>query len=277
LADLKLEKEIAGQVIGKHRWMDWIRTGLVPVLLATIISSVILYNRNLVAVPDQSYLHVFLWQFLAWLPWAAIFPLTGSALEKSNKTPVQWAVISFLAAFGCTIWFILVSDLASPYLGQPQTMFGLYKWFLIFWFVLSLLLFWANIGFSFLKARAIYPLSVTSSEDNDQLLAIWQSGGHIVVEKKDIICIEAKDFYARIHLENGKSYWVKMRLNDFMKELKSDRFVRGHRSAIVNLGHLKEIKRVRDQNWEAILTNNHRVRLSRSGKTSLEEAMKVIR
>ncbi len=259
------------------KMIDWLRIGLVPTFLATIISSVIIYNRNLVAVTDQSYLHVFLWQFLSWAPWIAIIPITRLNLDRDNKSPIHWTVNSFLVAFGCTVWFILVSNQISPYLDQPQTMFGLYKWFLIFWFVLSLLLFWAHIGFYFLKVRADYPLSVTTSEADHRLLAIWQNGTHIIVEKKDIIWIEAKDFYARIYLKNAETYWVKMRLNQFMKVLNGGRFVRGHRSAIINLVHLKKINRNRGQYWEALLTNSHRVRLSRAGKTNLEEALKVIR
>jgi len=256
---------------------DWFWAGLVPALLATIIGSVTFYTRNLIAVPGQSFLQVFLWQLLSWAPWIIIIPVTRLFLARGGKPLMQWIIVSGFAAFGCTLWFLLVSDLTSPYLGEPGTMFGLYKWFLIFWFVLAFLLFWAHIGFFHFKAGAEYPLQVKSAGEDDRLLAIWQSGAQIIVAKKDIIWIEAKDFYARIYLTNGKTYWVKMRLNEFMKELDSDRFVRGHRSAIINLSHLKEIKRVRDQTWEAVLSNNFRVRLSRNGKTNLEEAMKVIR
>ena len=246
-------------------------------MVAAIIASGVLYNRNIFAVPDQSYLQVFLWQFLAWLPWAIIIPFTRKYLDQEARPPISWIIVSFLVAFGCTIWFIIISDLISPYLDEPQTMFGLYKWFLIFWFTVSFLFFWAHIGFYLLQTRPIQSADVMTQAEDQSRIAIWHNGTHIVVAKTEVIWIEAKDYYAQIHLENGQAYWVKMRLNQLMNELASDRFVRTHRAAMINIYHLEKIDRNEDQSWKAVMRGGHHVRLSRAGKTRLEEALSLIR
>jgi hypothetical protein len=247
----------------------------VAVLMLTIVFSGVIYNRNLVAVPDQSYLHVFLWLFLAWLPWAGIIPFSRQHLDQGNRDLWHWSVASFLTAFVCTMWLIVVSNFFSPYLGQPLTMFGLYKWWLIFWFALSLLLFWANLGFHLLKSTA-GQLPVTSNED-ERRLAIWQSGGQAIVNKEDIVCIKSKDYYAQISLQCGQTYWVRTRLNQLQEELSGKLFVRVHRSAIVNLNYLRNVDRNEDNYWEAVMVDDTRIRLSRAGKAKLQEALSPIK
>ena len=98
-----------------------------------------------------------------------------------------------------------------------------------------------------------------------------------MVPKSEIVWIEAKDYYAQIHLEKGRAYWVKMRLNQLMFELASDRFVRTHRAAMINIDHLEKIDRGDDQNWKAVMKGGPQVRLSRAGKARLEEALSLIR
>ena len=250
---------------------------MTPTFIAAIISSTVVYSRNIYAVPDQSYLHVFLWQLTALLPWVAIIPLTRSHLDQGARSPLSWIVISFLVAFGCTVWFIVISDQISPYLGQPLTMFGLFKWFLIFWFAASFLLFWAHIGFYLLQEKSAAVPAVTTQAEDQRRVAIWHNGTHIIVQKNEIVWIEAKNYYAQIYLANGQTYWVKMRLNQLMQELASDRFVRVHRSAMINLDHLERIDRNAERYWEAVMKRGYPVRLSRTGKTKLEAALNLIR
>lgn len=253
------------------------KVGLTPIFIAAIISSTVFYSRNIYAVPDQSYLQVFIWQLTSLLPWLAIMPLTRIHLNHGTKTPLSWIVISFLVTFGCTVWFIVISDQISPYLGQPETMFGLFKWFLIFWFAASFLLFWAHLGFYLLQEKSAAVPAVTTPVEDQRRVAIWHNGTHIVVPKSEIVWIEAKDYYAQIYLLSGQNYWVKMRLNQLMKELASDSFVRAHRSAMINVDHLERIDRSSEGYWEATMKGDYQVRVSRAGKTRLDEALNLIR
>lgn len=244
-------------------------------LVLTIIFSGVIYNRNLWAVPDQSFLHVFIWQFLVWLPWLGIFPFINRQLKLNSLLLWQWALASFLTTFVTIVWFVVISNFLSPYLDQPMTMFGLYKWWLVFWFTVSLLLFWAGIGFYLLISKEDR-IPVTRWDDHRRL-AIWQSGNQVIIDKDNIVWIGSRDYYAQIVLFDGERHWIRTRLNQFVKELPDEWFVRVHRSAIVNLKHLKKVNRHEDGFWEAVMSNGEHIRMSRAGKDRLEQAINIVK
>ena len=247
----------------------------VPVLLLAIVFSGVIYNRNLWLVPDQSYLQVFFWQLLSWLPWFGLFPIIKRRLESNSDAFWQWTVASFIAAFTTTLWFIGISQFMSPYVDQPLTMFGLYKWWLIFWFALSFFLFWAGVGFMLILMRE-KQAPVSGSYDH-QRLAIWQSGSQIIINKEHIVWVGAEDYYARIVLQEGNRHWIRTRLTQLIRQLSDENFVQVHRSAIANIRHLVAVARHEDGYWEAVMSNDERIRVSRAGKARLEEAISIIK
>ena len=255
--------------------LRWGAQASVPVFVLTIIFSGVIYNRNLWAVPDQSFLHIFAWQFLAWMPWGALFPVIRKHLRSHKHAIWKWAVGGFLVAFATTSWFILVSQFTSPYLDQPLTMFGLYKWWLVFWFPLNLFLFWGIIGFCLLTDIE-GSLQIERSDDH-QRLAIWHGGGQIIINKEDIVWIGSQDYYACIVLKEGSKHWIRTRLKQLLGELPGDWFVHVHRSAILNLRHLEKVDRHDDGYWEAVMSNGERIRVSRGGKAKLEQAVRIIK
>ena len=84
--------------------------------------------------------------------------------------------------------------------------------------------------------------------------------------------IEAADYYAKLHVGDAVQL-VRYTMNELERQLDPRRFVRVHRSAIVNVLRVKEI-RVDYQNHHVIvLRNGTRVPLSRSRKESLEDIL----
>lgn len=61
----------------------------------------------------------------------------------------------------------------------------------------------------------------------------------------DIIFIESQSEYLRIHLKDSKPIMVLMRIKNMADLLPKDRFVRIHRSYIVNMSHILEVSRLR--------------------------------
>lgn len=59
---------------------------------------------------------------------------------------------------------------------------------------------------------------------------------------KDIIYIESKNTSIYVHLQNGKSIRLYMKLGDIEKELRDRSFVRCHQSYIVNMESVESIK-----------------------------------
>lgn len=61
----------------------------------------------------------------------------------------------------------------------------------------------------------------------------------------EITYIEAQSEYLKIHIKDSSSLMVLMSIKRLTELLPSDRFVRIHRSYIVNMGHVREISRMK--------------------------------
>src|SRR5688572_20783542 len=85
-------------------------------------------------------------------------------------------------------------------------------------------------------------------------LLIRESGTVSFIPLEEVDWIEAADYYARVHA-GKKTQLVRYTMNDLEKQLDPQQFVRVHRSAIVNVSRVKEI-RVAHQNHHAILLSS---------------------
>jgi two-component system LytT family response regulator len=94
---------------------------------------------------------------------------------------------------------------------------------------------------------------------------------HIIpIEKLDYV--EAQDDYVALH-SAGKSYLKQQPIGAVEESLDPTRFVRVHRSAIVNLERIARIEPYGKESRLAILTDGARLPVSRSGYARLLEAM----
>ena len=88
-----------------------------------------------------------------------------------------------------------------------------------------------------------------------------QQGG-VSVPIADISWIEADGAYVVVHV-GGKRHVLRESLAEMLQRLGAGRFVRIHRSAVVNLDHVRATRRVRDQGLEIELIDGTRVPVSR--------------
>jgi two-component system, LytTR family, response regulator len=85
-----------------------------------------------------------------------------------------------------------------------------------------------------------------------------------VVSVEDIEWIEAADYYVCLHA-GGKQHLLRESIRSLESRLDPNKFVRLHRSAIVNIDHVREIHRDgRTEGW-VLLSSGIRVRLNKSG------------
>ena len=84
----------------------------------------------------------------------------------------------------------------------------------------------------------------------------------------EIEWIEAADYYVHIHA-NGKSLALRQPIKDLAASLDPKRFVRIHRSAIVNVSHVREILRDGHTDGWVVLTSGQRLRMSKVGWQNL--------
>jgi two-component system, LytTR family, response regulator len=89
-----------------------------------------------------------------------------------------------------------------------------------------------------------------------------------LINVDEIDWIEAADYYACLHV-GSRSYMLRETIKQLAETLDSRKFVRVHRSAIVNIAQVREILRGgRSEGWVQ-LASGHRLKMSKAGWDAL--------
>lgn len=99
---------------------------------------------------------------------------------------------------------------------------------------------------------------------------IVKSAGRVsFIGASEIDWIEAADYYACLHV-GGKTHLVRKSLANLERELDPSAFCRVHRSAIVNLKRVSELRVNENGDYQVVLKDGSELRLSRRYRKSLE-------
>jgi two-component system, LytTR family, response regulator len=110
--------------------------------------------------------------------------------------------------------------------------------------------------------------SGTETRAYPQRLLVPNGARDSFVTVSEIEWIEAADYYARLHV-GSKTFMLRETIRQLSSSLDPKRFVRVHRSAIVNIDYVREILREgRSESW-VVLSNGQRLRMSKAGWQSL--------
>jgi two-component system LytT family response regulator len=93
----------------------------------------------------------------------------------------------------------------------------------------------------------------------------------ILLASEKIDWIEAADYYSRLHV-GSRTYMLRESITDLSGKLNPHRFVRIHRSSIVNLDRIREIYRDGQGEGSVVLTTGPTLKMSRSGRQKLMES-----
>ncbi len=91
---------------------------------------------------------------------------------------------------------------------------------------------------------------------------------------EEIVLLEADDDYVKVRTTNG-AFMKKKTLSYFEKALPADRFVRVHRSYLVNVSHIIEVESTENQSHQILLKDKSRIPVSRTGHQALKELLKT--
>ena len=103
----------------------------------------------------------------------------------------------------------------------------------------------------------------------DRILVRDQANVHVVAASQ-VDYIEAQDDYVCIHAE-GKQYLKNQTLSDLEEQLDERRFVRIHRSYLLNLDRLARLEPYAKDSRVAVLKDGRELPVSRAGYTRLRE------
>lgn len=96
----------------------------------------------------------------------------------------------------------------------------------------------------------------------------------ILLPVEKIEWIEAATYYCCLHA-NGRSYMLRETITELSNTLDPKRFVRIHRSSIVNLDHIREIYREGHGDGSVVLINGRKLRMSKIGRQKVVELGKA--
>jgi two-component system LytT family response regulator len=103
-------------------------------------------------------------------------------------------------------------------------------------------------------------------------LVVKSGGTTRFVRCIDIDWIEAAGVYVTLHV-GGKELLYRAALNDLAEKLDPRRFVRVHRSALINIESVVQLEPISHGEFEAVLKNGSRTRVSRTYRSQLEKRL----
>jgi two-component system LytT family response regulator len=117
-----------------------------------------------------------------------------------------------------------------------------------------------------LAARGSAP---APAEERVARLAIREIGRTYFIAVSAIDWIEGADYYAKLHV-GGRVHLLREPLRSLEQRLDPTRFARVHRSAIVNLARIREIRVAARGDHTLVLDDATRLRLTRGRRRDLE-------
>lgn len=94
----------------------------------------------------------------------------------------------------------------------------------------------------------------------------------LFIKSDDLEWIEAADYYVSLHA-GGKSYLLRQTMAEIERQLDPGKFVRVHRSAIVNLDRVKEMHPLFRGDSVLVLADGTQLRLSRARREEFERRL----
>lgn len=113
-------------------------------------------------------------------------------------------------------------------------------------------------------------------EASDEMLnrVVVKSGSKIVViPLEELLFIEAQEDYVMIHTTKGR-YLKSQTMRFFEIHLPANRFVRVHRSFIVNVEQVERLEPYDKEYFMAVIAPDHKLKVSRAGYKKLKETLK---
>jgi LytTr DNA-binding domain len=211
---------------------------------------------------------VLVWQLAIWMPWAWGLPLIewlGEQLEPAQPLKARFLVfmvlVSAVVAHG--LWFFEISDRFSPMNSLPNTRFGVYPYFFIFYAMIDAALVW---GLS-VRLGVTQALGERPPKDKSEIITVKNDGNTHLLQARDIDWVSAEDYYAKIHC-GERIFMLRQPLKALLHRLPNTNFVQVHRSTLVRLDYI-----VRREGRCVVLKDGTKRTVSKAGLKRLRKLL----
>ena len=122
-------------------------------------------------------------------------------------------------------------------------------------------------------AELVAQLGLGSAARRADRIAVRSLGRTVYVRVQDIVWIGSADYYAELHTKDGKSHLVRESMQKLEGMLDPRKFARTHRTAIVNLDEVAEIRSDGADRWSVLLRNGVKLPLGKARRAEFEQAL----
>jgi two-component system LytT family response regulator len=126
-----------------------------------------------------------------------------------------------------------------------------------------------------LSRRLAALLATREQAQAKQRIVVPTSMGDLVIDADEIDWVEADDYYAAIHARAGR-HLIRESLASLEQRLDKSRFVRVHRSAIVNIDRVCEVQK-EDGEARLVLRNGIRIPVSRRRRAHVAKLLRHLK
>ncbi len=116
------------------------------------------------------------------------------------------------------------------------------------------------------------PAGPGAAEPYLERLAVRGGGRAHIVKVEDLVWIETQDYCVRLHTRQGKLL-LRASLNALEARLDPARFLRVHRTALVHLAHVREVRQLFKGRRRVLLSDGTELPVSRERRQRLESAL----
>ncbi|MGH9887700.1 MAG: LytR/AlgR family response regulator transcription factor [bacterium] len=109
---------------------------------------------------------------------------------------------------------------------------------------------------------------LAAAPKRDTRIVLRDRGRVLVLEHRDIDWISAEGDYVRVYA-GGRGYLVRHTMTAMEARLDASAFARIHRSAIVNVGRVREVRPHGDRDYTVVLRDDTKLKMSRSFRDRL--------
>jgi two-component system LytT family response regulator len=130
----------------------------------------------------------------------------------------------------------------------------------------------ARFGRALNRAKEKLAHYLPPQRETTQRLVVRSQGRVLFVGVEDIDWIEAAGYYACLHVGTD-THILRRSLSELEQDLGCERFIRIHRSIVVNLERIRELELQTSGEYEVVLKSKVRLRLSRRYRKRLQDRM----
>ena len=105
--------------------------------------------------------------------------------------------------------------------------------------------------------------------EHEKTISIPTANGAKLLPISEVLFLKADGSYTEIHTEKNENHVVSRKLFELEEKLSPERFLRTHRSYIVNMEHVREY--LGGKNSELLISSGNRIPVSRSKKEAVKK------